>query len=1232
MNRQKHKLSRRILAMLLTAAMLVTMFPAAMFATPTAEVGSEGVPKLDVSKSKTATNLQQNADGNWQSNVTLSLPSEEYSQTMDVVFVIDDSSAGSGIFAGPAMDLLDTLRATENLNVNVGIVTFDALARDWVDVTSDGVYKNLVSVKSEEGYSALSEAIHTELSDAEDVIGRERKIGGSNTEWAIDKATEMLKAGSGEEKYMIIFSDMYGYVYRGTLTVDGQKYENVPLSKRISGLSSASLADPEPKYDNWEEVKNHRNDNNSDYDSYFRYWSGPKETRNTKPWTDYWTIYQGLEVAPDVDEAFKEAEYAAFPWSTPGHYTPFEQSSVLTYDNILEAVGSNINVTVVNNNFDPGDPGGPRIKDIKNEMLEDLAQSHDVQLIREDAGHGTNFSSDQLAEIFANLSNELIQVVGAGSEVVDIIGDDFDFVNSADNPPTLTVDGEPLVATQLTEDSAKGATLAWSFGNETDVKRFELYYYQGGTIYDGDAVGECFIWKTNEDITKDATVQLTYTVQLTEPSTDPGTYGEYDKNGDGSLNDVDGNETSAPATPNAGLFTNERATIYPVDSNNNPGTQKDFLRPTVSYTVKEPVPEGTIAIQPADITIYTGGSSYESVVNGSGHEIGETNNGLPTPGFYITLPPELNRWMINNADLDDVTTVTVENEGGTTAEQQVVDLSGYLTFTYNDNAGNTRVWELERYDNQTGNDSMAYSKYIYRIKPAIVNSEEIPIRLQFTNGSEFMTTDDFTVNLDGLYRTYDMTIYSGDLDQDLVKAVLTVDGKENTFDAQVNSGQLTIRGVTDQNTTTTDVVTETPSSTVDNITAQVTEDTNFYINTSELEVASENNVALLVDSIVPDTNNTLYNTAVNYFDEITRYHAVQTNYLDLVDTSNGNAWVTSDKEITVHWPVPEDATDESEFYIVHYTGLDRNDNNALDNYSPEDMELYSTDNGGLTVENGNITFTVGSFSPFALFYTADDNPPYIPPSTGDDDDDPDTPALDKVNHFLYIEGYPEDYRTGEYSDNEDLWPVKPQGNITRAEVATIFYRLLKDEVREEIETDVNSFPDVNADDWFNVTVSSLANMNVISGYEDGTFRPNEPITRAELAAMAGRFYEAFDAEYEEGTFLDVEGDEWFADAIAAAAELGILGGYPDGTVRPNNNITRAETCAIVNRVLERRPHDEHLGDVDDMRTWPDNLPGAWYYADMQEATNGHYYKWIDIDGVDFEEWTEVDKDYDWTKR
>ena len=365
-------------------------------------------------------------------------------------------------------------------------------------------------------------------------------------------------------------------------------------------------------------------------------------------------------------------------------------------------------------------------------------------------------------------------------------------------------------------------------------------------------------------------------------------------------------------------------------------------------------------------------------------------------------------------------------------------------------------------------------------------------------------------------------------------------------------------------------------------------------------------------------------------------------YLDLVDTNDSNAWVSSSEGSDVFWPYPEGCDRNDDIQLLHFTDLHREYRMTGEAPLAEQIAASEVENVSIEKTANGIWFYVAEsgFSPFVLVWDEKNDHPHWPPvGPGDDDDDPsedpeepDTPALDKVNHFLYVEGYPEDYRTGEYSDNEDLWPVKPQGNITRAEVATIFYRLLKDEVREEIETDVNSFPDVNEDDWFNVTVSSLANMGAISGYEDGTFRPNEPISRAELAAMAVRFYDTFEAEYEEGTFLDVDGDEWYADAIAAAEELGIIGGYPDGTVRPEANITRAETCAIVNRVLERRPHDEHLGDVDDMRTWPDNQPGAWYYADMQEATNGHYYEWIDIDGSKFEEWTEVDKDYDWTKR
>lgn len=1182
MNSKKHKLPRRILAMLLAICMLVTMFPSAMFAVEGDGSGSTGqVPtvsqgNLDISKSKYATNLVKTSDGKYQSDITLSLPADSYRPSVDVVMVIDVSSSMKDADITEAKKaataMCDELAAKENVDTKIGIVTFDKAANNLTH--------GLVSI--EEAKSSINN------------IGTSSD---TNMMAGLIAGKAMLDAGSGSDKYMVLMSDgipIY-WMENGEPTCKMiQTYnDNIPECPMVSEFPAGT--EPEGSANNFETMLLMEQIMNISDSVWEKDSNIMKQSNNTGKILNsdeykYTNIQKATYKTAKYlqDEIFGKYKLKMVAFGTD----KYDNNVVYKYgENFCEWIGAKEGVSY----YKVAKPG-----------------------------YGGEFG--QLTQAFTDIADEMIYVVSAGSKVVDVMGSgtdnlgnvyDFNFVQDIEKLK-LTVEGQELVKNDLTSSATLNTneTARYAFGEESDGNYpYILHYYQNGQ--DGNSA-EYFVWDINESVEIDKAVQLTYTIELAASAETVGNHGTYDAYGE---------------LGGTSLYTNNSATLYPVDSNGTAGSQEEFAKPTVSYTVEEPVPEGTIAIQPADITIYTGGNSYESVVNGSGDKIGETNNGLPTPGFYITLPPELNQWMINNADSGDVTTVTVEKEDGTTAEQQVVDLSGYLTFTYNDGSRTTRVWELERYDNQTGNDSMAYSKYIYRIKPAIVNNEEIPIRLQFTNGSEFMTTDNFTVNLDGLYRTYDMTIYSGDLDQELVKAVLTVDGKENTFDAQVNSGELTIRGVTDQNTTTTDVVTETPSSTVDNITAQVPAGTNFNINTSDLEVASENNVELLVDSIVPDTNNTLYNTAVNYFDEITRDHAVQTNYLDLVDTSNGNAWVTAENDVTIHWPVPEDAADDSEFYIVHYTGLDRNDNNALDNYSPEDMELYSTDNDRLTVENGNITFTVASFSPFALFYTAEEDPGTgTDPDPGTDPDDQDTPALDKVNHFLYIEGYPEDYRTGEYSDNEDLWPVKPQGNITRAEVATIFYRLLKDEVREEIETDVNSFPDVNADDWFNVTVSSLANMNVISGYEDGTFRPNEPITRAELAAMAGRFYEAFDAEYEEGTFLDVEGDEWFADAIAAAAELGILGGYPDGTVRPNNNITRAETCAIVNRVLERRPHDEHLGDVDDMRTWPDNLPGAWYYADMQEATNGHYYEWIDIDGVDFEEWTEVDKDYDWTKR
>ena len=292
-------------------------------------------------------------------------------------------------------------------------------------------------------------------------------------------------------------------------------------------------------------------------------------------------------------------------------------------------------------------------------------------------------------------------------------------------------------------------------------------------------------------------------------------------------------------------------------------------------------------------------------------------------------------------------------------------------------------------------------------------------------------------------------------------------------------------------------------------------------------------------------------------------------------------------------------------------------------WQSDDPELTLAD-----AAHSTITFTMpGHDVTLTATWQKKPTPPPVDPK-----DDGTPHDLNTEDHFSYVVGYPVDHRTGLATDDVDLWPVRPEAGITRAEVATIFYRLLKEDVRDRVTSDVNDFSDVTSGDWFNVTVSSLAQMGVIAGYEDGSFRPNAPITRAEFAAIATRFFAERGVTYNEGLFADITGDEWFADVVAAAADRGLLGGYPDGTVRPNATITRAESCAVVNRTLDRRPDAKHLLPAGEMRVWPDNPADGWYYADMQEATNGHEYRWLTIGKNKIEDWTAILPDNTWNGR
>ena len=223
------------------------------------------------------------------------------------------------------------------------------------------------------------------------------------------------------------------------------------------------------------------------------------------------------------------------------------------------------------------------------------------------------------------------------------------------------------------------------------------------------------------------------------------------------------------------------------------------------------------------------------------------------------------------------------------------------------------------------------------------------------------------------------------------------------------------------------------------------------------------------------------------------------------------------------------------------------------------------------------------------------------------------PTLNTQDHDAYLLGY------------ED-GTVRPEGSITRAEVATIFFRLLTDESRDKFWSQTNDYTDVPADAWYNNAVSTLSNAGILDGYEDGTFRPDGNITRAEFATITARFLEA---SYDGGNrFPDIDG-HWAAEYINEAANAGIVDGYEDGTFRPQQNITRAEAVTMVNRTVDRHPDADHL--LDNMVTWPDNPESAWYYAQIQEATNAHAYTMhTDQEDAPYEIWTELLPNRDWS--
>ena len=597
----------------------------------------------------------------------------------------------------------------------------------------------------------------------------------------------------------------------------------------------------------------------------------------------------------------------------------------------------------------------------------------------------------------------------------------------------------------------------------------------------------------------------------------------------------------------------------------------------------------TVTITPADIVNYPGGSNYSGTVDSAGNVIGNTQyNGLPEPGYYLILSNAVNEWIAANDT--DKTTPDAER------------LDDILTLTYQVGAVE-RTWKLIYLGVYSREPNGTVSQYVYSM--SAVDDHPVSLRVfddtndsgDYDESDKTITTDDIMMSELVVGDTYHMTIDGGLLDQSQVQAQFTLGegaaAKSITCNVEIGTGELLVKSVTDIGTTTNAIEDNGDAVASGTLTAVADSTVHYYVNDSEVTVDPDR-VQLLVDSVSNSTefNRSMEQDAINKADTqdgVSLSDAqAESFYLDLVDTQNGNTVVTlGDDELTIYWPMPSDADENGEFYIVHYDEMDRTQVSSLQS-NPEIIEV--------TRDGDHLVFQVGSFSPFVLVYEKDDGGSHSGGGGGgssndDDDDDDDKPELNKEDHIAYVSGYPDG-------------TVQPEGYITREEVATIFFRLLTDSSRADFITEYNPYPDVEYGRWSYYAITTMTNGDLMLGRPGGVFDPGANITRAEFAVVASLFS---NAQYSgPDQFTDIS-EHWARDYINRAAAEGWVAGYPDGTFGPDRFITRAEVMALVNEVLERAPDADYM--LEDMTVWPDNPESAWYYEDVQEATNSHAYVW-----------------------
>lgn len=599
-----------------------------------------------------------------------------------------------------------------------------------------------------------------------------------------------------------------------------------------------------------------------------------------------------------------------------------------------------------------------------------------------------------------------------------------------------------------------------------------------------------------------------------------------------------------------------------------------------------------IIVTPADITIYTGGSDYEgSIVDEDGNKLaGSDSNGFPEPGFYITLPTALNDQL----------------RGGTTGP---VDLSEELSFVYEKELGSeAKHWTLKMYNPASGVNNIAYNKYIYQLAPA---AEQDPVRLLIkdADGNE-QSSDQFKFDVDTLYQEYTMTIYGGgNVDTGNVQAVIGSD----TYSVFVDTGDLTVRGVNDA-TATSEVAEQAPE-TVSAITAVADSDTTYYINDSAIPVRDDAEIHLLADKLAA-TPEALVKAAKDAIKAELENPEYDFMYLDLVDSSNGNAYVTLNKDgeadgeadtVTIHWPIPDDADPDGKFYVVHFDGLDREYDVAdLDDLlnnpeNPDKVQVitYTKTDDSLKVskDGKSVSFETSTFSPFALVYEKTSTPTEqvtvtfkISHGTWSDGTDSDKTVTITKGTALTAAQIP----TGMRADSGytgGSWNTTPNTTTALNNDVTYTYSFTKSGGGEYNPKDATlrfnsrggtEFDDIVRDDPFEYNpynkIPSRPGYR-FTGWYDSSRLDNRYDEDEEISVPMG-ITTVFAGWEETSVPSMLNGDDHYA----------YIQGYSDGTVRPNANITRAQVATIFFRLLDEDVRDDNLTTYN---TFPDVDEDYW---------------------------------------